>query len=532
MLTDLHLFLPAEEGGYPLTKRPTRAEASIMFVRLLGLYPNIQNSNYEHPFSDVPPEANKCVGFLYSKGIAKGVGPETFGAGSKISAKEYCLFILRYLGYKLEAGQNDVLTAAYQNNIISKTMLKDLKNKEFTVDDLVGISYAALFARFEERNQRLIDYMAEKGLVNPNKAEIISPELIDEPLPFYIYFEKGNHSLTVYSKGESGEYDRVIWSQKAASGRTPGRTPTGIFKIIKKERWHRYLSGNYSQYTCSYNTHLYIHSPVYRETRIDTLITGTYKEIGRNASAGCLRTNTGAAYWIYINCPIGTTVEIVTGTPRKNKPNNLKPLNGSRIDPTDPEYVVRHFKKPNLLTSYSVMGVDPQTKKEQLLKNQRVDLLELDRSIISTQKRCILQYDTALKLIKANELFKRDGYRIKVYDAYRPLSIQRELYRKVDNEQYVGNPDTLLSSNHCRGSAVDIILVDQNGVELEMPTSIYTFDKTAHRNSSDISSTARNNVDYLTAVMESCGFYGAKTKWWHFYDKDSYVKYPATDHIF
>ena len=273
----------------------------------------------------------------------------------------------------------------------------------------------------------------------------------------------------------------------------------------------------------------------------------TYKEIGHNKSAGCLRTTSGAAYWIYINCPIGTKVKIVNGSPKNIKSQSLPPLKYQNIDQSDPNYVIPDIKKPKYLTSYSVLGINPDNYKTRILKNNLVNLTEIDKSIVvnltfSRKNRitktklypanvCFLQYDTAVKLIRANEIFKRKGYRIKIFDGYRPLSSLKKLYDSVENKYFLGNPFTLKSSNHCRGSAVDITLIDKNGLEIEMPSPVYEFNKNAYRNS-EMTTKIRSNLNYMTEIMRKCGFKTINCKWWHFFEQNSYDKYPVTDHKF
>ncbi len=132
----------------------------------------------------------------------------------------------------------------------------------------------------------------------------------------------------------------------------------------------------------------------------------------------------------------------------------------------------------------------------------------------------LLQKDTALKLKKAFELFKADGYTLKICDAYRPKSAQRILYDIVQNRHWVANPDTT-ASNHNRGCAVDITLIDDaTGRELEFPTPMHTFSEQSARTCKTWSEAARANVDYLTKIMRKCGFEGIESEWWHYADSD------------
>lgn len=140
---------------------------------------------------------------------------------------------------------------------------------------------------------------------------------------------------------------------------------------------------------------------------------------------------------------------------------------------------------------------------------------------------CMLQKDTLKKLIAANNEFKQYGYRIKIWDAYRPYSIQKHLWSIVSDRRFIADP-YYHGSRHNRGAAVDITLVDDKGNELEMPTDFDNFTTAAYRNSTTASETAKKNVDLLTRVMVKHGFKTIETEWWHFDDSNA-DSYPLLD---
>ena len=53
----------------------------------------------------------------------------------------------------------------------------------------------------------------------------------------------------------------------------------------------------------------------------------------------------------------------------------------------------------------------------------------------------VLKKETAERLLQANTIFQADGYSIKIWDAYRPLSVQRLLWQAYPDSRYVINPD-------------------------------------------------------------------------------------------
>ena len=103
-------------GGFELDRAPTRSEAAIMLVRLYGAEDEAKAA-YEAgeismPFTDVSETAAPSVAWLYSQGITNGTSATTFGASSPCSAKMYCAFLLRALGYEDGVDLRPVLRGA------------------------------------------------------------------------------------------------------------------------------------------------------------------------------------------------------------------------------------------------------------------------------------------------------------------------------------------------------------------------------------------------------------------------------------
>ena len=127
---------------------------------------------------------------------------------------------------------------------------------------------------------------------------------------------------------------------------------------------------------------------------------------------------------------------------------------------------------------------------------------------------CYLRLKTVTALIDANKKFLKKGYRIKIFDCYRPLDIQKKMWAIVSDPQYVANPAK--GSIHNRGGAVDITLVNLQGAELEMGTSFDFFGKEAAHNYKNLSKKVKRNRNLLKSVMKSSGFNPFDSEWWHY----------------
>jgi D-alanyl-D-alanine dipeptidase len=127
---------------------------------------------------------------------------------------------------------------------------------------------------------------------------------------------------------------------------------------------------------------------------------------------------------------------------------------------------------------------------------------------------CFLRLKTVKAVIEANTSFMEMGYKIKFFDCYRPLDIQKKMWKIVSNPSYVADPKK--GSIHNRGGAVDITLVDSNGKELEMGTSFDFFGVEASHNYLNLSPKILANRQLLKKIMKEKGFNSLDSEWWHY----------------
>lgn len=161
----------------------------------------------------------------------------------------------------------------------------------------------------------------DKDTKKKDESDKITSETIDPATdfpvnssPYFIYVEKGSHTITIFGKDSDGKYTVPKRTFLTATGRTASLTPVGNFTISAKEKWHSW-GKSYSPYCSKYYGGLFFHGPLYRETNFGTLYAGSVDQIGTNASSGCMRTSVQAAHFIYQFCWVGTNVKIVNGSP-------------------------------------------------------------------------------------------------------------------------------------------------------------------------------------------------------------------------
>ena len=155
----------------------------------------------------------------------------------------------------------------------------------------------------------------------------------------------------------------------------------------------------------------------------------------------------------------------------------------------------------------------------------------------------------SLKMV-SDELLKH-GYRIKIWDSYRPqravnhfirwaedlqdTAMKPVFYPIVDKSLLFEQNYIMAKSGHSRGSTVDLTLVDeQTGLELDMGSPFDWFGEESHPDYMDLTPTQLANRLVLRHAMLSHGFEPIDSEWWHFTLKnepfpDTYFDFPVRD---
>ncbi len=127
---------------------------------------------------------------------------------------------------------------------------------------------------------------------------------------------------------------------------------------------------------------------------------------------------------------------------------------------------------------------------------------------------CYLRYKTVVKLLKISKILSQQGVKIKLFDCYRPLDVQKKMWRLVSNPNYVANPAK--GSIHNKGCAIDMTLVDASGADFDMGTPFDFFGIEASHNYQKMPDNVKNNRIFLKNIMLSNGFEAFDSEWWHY----------------
>ena len=172
----------------------------------------------------------------------------------------------------------------------------------------------------------------------------------------------------------------------------------------------------------------------------------------------------------------------------------------------------------------------------------------------NAESKCLMRREVYEKLQKAAGMLP-EGYRFKIYDAWRPFALQHELYEKYKVEiirtynlemapedvqrdmikKFVSEPvkDIKTPPVHTTGGAVDLTIVDDKGNELDMGGG---FDELSDRSKTSYYEGSEeaeiiNNRRLLYNAMTSAGFTNLPSEWWHYDYGDRfwayYTKHPA-----
>lgn len=191
-------------------------------------------------------------------------------------------------------------------------------------------------------------------------------------------------------------------------------------------------------------------------------------------------------------------------------------------------YLLALFMCIPLLCMLSMLSIVTKVNKHDLVDITKVNariILDIryattnnfTHKAVYTQAKCYLRKSTAEKLNRVQQELEKQNLGLKIFDGYRPRSVQYIFWRLVPDKRYVAHPDK--GSRHNRGTTVDVTLVDKQGKELFMPTDFDDFTQKAHRNYTKLALEQSKNRALLEQVMAKHGFIGLPTEWWHFDDR-------------
>jgi len=148
-------------------------------------------------------------------------------------------------------------------------------------------------------------------------------------------------------------------------------------------------------------------------------------------------------------------------------------------------------------------------------------------------KHAYLRDEAAAALALANEDLHRDGYGLKIFDAYRPVRASEAMVawaQRTNRTDLLRDGYIAARSRHNLGVAVDVTLVHlASGNEIPMGTPFDTFSAAAH--TANARGGFAENRKRLKTALERHGFLNYEKEWWHFsYDVENPVRFDRIIH--
>ena len=129
-------------------------------------------------------------------------------------------------------------------------------------------------------------------------------------------------------------------------------------------------------------------------------------------------------------------------------------------------------------------------------------------------KECFIHKVAYEHLDLAVQIAKKQNLKIKIFDAYRPVYVQKKLWECLPDPNFIAPPDK--GSPHSRGVAIDLTLVNSNNIELDMGTGFDEFSRLSYHGCLDITKEAYQNRLTLLGIMTDAGWDFFRNEWWHY----------------
>lgn len=139
---------------------------------------------------------------------------------------------------------------------------------------------------------------------------------------------------------------------------------------------------------------------------------------------------------------------------------------------------------------------------------------------------CYLHPDAATLLRRAVDLARPLGYRLLVFDGFRPAEAQWMLWESAPDPEFIADPRR--GSPHSMGAAIDLTLMERDsGSVLDMGTGFDEMRPQSHHGVTDIPAAAQHNRAVLLGLMTAAGWDFYSAEWWHYQLFKPRGRYPV-----
>jgi D-alanyl-D-alanine dipeptidase len=133
---------------------------------------------------------------------------------------------------------------------------------------------------------------------------------------------------------------------------------------------------------------------------------------------------------------------------------------------------------------------------------------------IYARAACYLNPEAEALLRRSVDLARSLGFRLKIFDAFRPAEAQWRLWNTRPDPEFLADPRR--GSPHSRGAAIDLGLLDETGQLLDMGTGFDEFSPLSHHAVTAIPVAAQRHRLILLGLMTAAGWDFYRNEWWHY----------------
>ncbi len=166
-LSEIDVFR-GSDGSFELDRAPTRVEAAIMTVRMLGAeqeaLDSYANHKSSHPFTDVEEWASPYIAYLYGHGLTTGDTATSFGTDN-CTAQQYATFMLRALGYSDKNGDFTYANALAFAQEVGVVDFINCDPANFLRDHVAAMTLTTLATDVKGQDIPLFDKLVASGAI-------------------------------------------------------------------------------------------------------------------------------------------------------------------------------------------------------------------------------------------------------------------------------------------------------------------------------------------------------------------------------
>lgn len=303
-----------------------------------------------------------------------------------------CILLLILLG---------ILICFGSKNKKIETSAQPMEEEEFVVEnpDEEDIN------NIEEIPENTIDENIENNVTNEknNTNNSSNASTKNNAMPYYIKVNCGAQVVTIYKKDANGDYTVPVKAMICSTGTATPKS--GVYSIPGRWTWGALFGKTpgeyvYSPYCVKITGNILFHSvPYIRKGDNASLEYWEYDNLGKAASAGCIRLKMEDLIWLYNNCANGTKVEFYSSSDPgpKGKPSAKKikdyPDYLRNWDPTDPNpnnpwktYNENSNTSANNKQNEGANNSQPNTsEKDEVTNNEKTDISEKNEATDNTK---------------------------------------------------------------------------------------------------------------------------------------------------